>query len=178
LEGCRRREAGETMAASWAVGVLVSMADERDGGGGRTGNAPAASAMAPALLPCCTELETSPATRKRTSRGNAPMGTSQSTSDGYELISFAATARAITKCSKWNAPMGTSQSTSDGYELHLLCSKKLESLRLGTSHQHQCELWALCFIARNSRYHEQRDVVLCTSYVWQFLLQESRYNSG
>jgi hypothetical protein len=31
-EGCRRREVGETMAASWAVGVLVSMAGGRDGG--------------------------------------------------------------------------------------------------------------------------------------------------
>jgi hypothetical protein len=30
------------MAASWAVGVLASMADERDGGGGRT-----AAAMLP-----------------------------------------------------------------------------------------------------------------------------------
>ena len=134
------------------------------------GNAPAASAMAPALLPSSTELETSPATRKRTSRGNAPTGTSQSTSDGYELICFAATARAITKCSKWNAPMGTSQSTSDGYELHLLCSKKLEPSRLGTSHQHQCELWALCFIARNSGYHEQRDVVIVRVAIWMQIL--------
>ena len=31
-EGCRRREAEETMAASWAVGVLASMAGGRDGG--------------------------------------------------------------------------------------------------------------------------------------------------
>ncbi len=31
-EGCRRREVGETMAASWAVGVLASMAGGRDGG--------------------------------------------------------------------------------------------------------------------------------------------------
>jgi hypothetical protein len=35
-EGCRRREAGKTMAASWTVGVLASMASNRDGGGGRT----------------------------------------------------------------------------------------------------------------------------------------------
>jgi hypothetical protein len=36
LEGCRPREAGETMVASWSVGVLASMAGGRDGGGGRT----------------------------------------------------------------------------------------------------------------------------------------------
>ena len=35
-EGCRRREAGETMAPSWTVGVLALMAVGRDGGGGRT----------------------------------------------------------------------------------------------------------------------------------------------
>ena len=35
-EGCRRREAGETMAASWTVGVLASIAGRRDGGGGRS----------------------------------------------------------------------------------------------------------------------------------------------
>ena len=43
-EGCRRREAGETMAASWTVGVLALMAGGRDGGGGRT-----AAAMLPIL---------------------------------------------------------------------------------------------------------------------------------
>jgi hypothetical protein len=31
-EVCRRTEAGETMAASWAVGVLALMAGGRDGG--------------------------------------------------------------------------------------------------------------------------------------------------
>jgi hypothetical protein len=36
LEGCRREAAGETMATSWTVGVLVLMAGGRDGGGGRT----------------------------------------------------------------------------------------------------------------------------------------------
>ena len=35
-EGCFGREAGETMAASWTVGVLASMAGGRGGGGGRT----------------------------------------------------------------------------------------------------------------------------------------------
>ena len=34
-EGCRRREAGETMAPSCTVGVLALMAVGRDGGGGR-----------------------------------------------------------------------------------------------------------------------------------------------
>jgi hypothetical protein len=38
-EGCRRREAGETMATSWTVGVLALMAGGRDGGGGRTADA-------------------------------------------------------------------------------------------------------------------------------------------
>ncbi len=41
-EGCRRREAGETMAASWTVGFLAWMARDRDGEGGR---------MAAAVLP-------------------------------------------------------------------------------------------------------------------------------
>jgi hypothetical protein len=35
-EGCCGREAGETMAASWTVGVLASMGGGRDGGGERT----------------------------------------------------------------------------------------------------------------------------------------------
>ena len=43
-EGCCRRKAGKTMAASWTVGVLASMAGGRDGGGGRT-----AAAMLPIL---------------------------------------------------------------------------------------------------------------------------------
>jgi hypothetical protein len=43
-EGCRWREAGKTMATSWTVGVLASMAGGRDGGGGRT-----AAAMLPIL---------------------------------------------------------------------------------------------------------------------------------
>ena len=42
LEGCRRREAGETMVASWTVGVLALVAGRRDSGGGRT-----AAAMLP-----------------------------------------------------------------------------------------------------------------------------------
>jgi hypothetical protein len=41
-EGCRWREAEETMAASWTVGFLAPMAGDRDGGGGR---------MAAAVLP-------------------------------------------------------------------------------------------------------------------------------
>jgi hypothetical protein len=41
-EGCCRRKAGKTMAASWTVGVLASMAGDRGGGGGR---------MAAAVLP-------------------------------------------------------------------------------------------------------------------------------
>jgi hypothetical protein len=35
-EGCRRREAGETMVTSWTVGVLALVARGRDSGGGRT----------------------------------------------------------------------------------------------------------------------------------------------
>ena len=43
LGGLRpRREAGETMAPSWTVGVLALMAGDRGGGGGR---------MAAAMLP-------------------------------------------------------------------------------------------------------------------------------
>jgi hypothetical protein len=38
-EGGRRREAGETMATSWTVGVLALMAGGRDGGGGGTADA-------------------------------------------------------------------------------------------------------------------------------------------
>ena len=34
-ERAARREAGETMAASWTVGVLASMAGGREGGGAR-----------------------------------------------------------------------------------------------------------------------------------------------
>jgi hypothetical protein len=45
LEGCRRKDTGEIVAASWAVGVLASMAGGRgDNGGGRT-----AAAMLPIL---------------------------------------------------------------------------------------------------------------------------------
>ena len=38
-EGGHRREAGETMATSWTVGVLALMAGGRDGGGGGTADA-------------------------------------------------------------------------------------------------------------------------------------------
>ena len=34
-EGCRWREAGETMAASWPGGILASMAGGKDSGGGK-----------------------------------------------------------------------------------------------------------------------------------------------
>jgi hypothetical protein len=47
-EGCSRREAGRAMAASWAGGVLASIGDRRNDGGGR-----AAAVVLPILRHGC-----------------------------------------------------------------------------------------------------------------------------